>query len=103
MPGAGAPAETTPWTTIAARALPRRRGSARWPGSTRFGALRRKAGLRGRSRGLIEELAEQEPGETSLPMQQGRTVDLVLRTWDKGARHAPSRRRQKKGGTARHR
>ena len=30
------------------------------PGSTRFGALRRTAGVRGRIRGLIEELVEQE-------------------------------------------
>src|SRR5690242_8575983 len=27
---------------------------------------------------------------------QSRTVDPVLRTWDKGARHAPSRRRKKR-------
>ena len=60
MTGVGAPAETTPWRSIAARERPRRCCSARWPGSTRFGALRRKAGLRGRIGGLIEELVEQE-------------------------------------------
>jgi putative transposase len=58
--GVDAPAETTPWTRIAAGGLPRRRCSAGRPGSTRFGALRRRAGLRSRIRGLIEELIEQE-------------------------------------------
>src|SRR5919112_4173480 len=59
-PGVGAPGETTPWTRIAARGLPSRRCLPEKPGSTRFGALRRTAGLRGRIRGLIEELVEQE-------------------------------------------
>ena len=41
---------------------PRRRCSLGRPGSIRFGALLRRAGLRGRIRGLIEEMIEQELG-----------------------------------------
>src|SRR3954468_24882113 len=60
MTGVSAPGETTPWTRIAARGLPSRRCLPERPGSTRFGALPRRADLRGRIRGLIEELVEQE-------------------------------------------
>src|SRR5919107_3958656 len=60
MTGVGAPAETTPWTRIAARGLRSGRCLPGRPGSTCFGALRRRAGLRDRIRGLIEELVAQE-------------------------------------------
>ena len=53
--GVGAPAETTPWTRIAARGLAE---EALFAGEAWFDPI--EAGLRGRIRGLIEELVEQE-------------------------------------------
>jgi putative transposase len=60
MTGVGAPAETTPWTRIASRCGPRRRCSPGIAGEAWFDPI--EAGLRGRIRGFIEELIEQELG-----------------------------------------
>ena len=55
MTGVGAPAETTPWTRIAARGLAEQ---ALFAGEAWFDPI--EAGMRGRIRGFIEELVEQE-------------------------------------------
>ena len=72
MTGVGAPVETTPWTQIARPRRARRGCSPGRLGSTRFGALRRRAGLRERIRS--EAAFARLCGACPVPASSGKTT-----------------------------